>query len=305
MPELPEVQTTATSLTPLLNQTVTNVHIFQPKLRFGVPDDLDRLQGLDLVNIKRRAKYLILTFSQSNIEKHLLIHLGMSGSLQQHPIGTQKRKHDHVIIEFGNTQLHYHDPRRFGMILWLDDYQHKLIDHLGVEPLDDDFNADYLYRLIHARKHPMTRPIKAVIMEQSVVVGVGNIYATESLFLSGIHPLTPANQLSPSQLASLVGFIKQVLTISIQKGGSTLRDFTVADGKMGYFQQTLNVYGKKNAPCPSCGTAIETVKIAQRASSYCPTCQPLLPLADLTHVPTKAKNLKKANDTTANLKNLR
>lgn len=279
MPELPEVQTTATSLTPLLNQTVSQVQVFQPKLRFAVPDDLDRLQGLTLVNIERRAKYLLLTFAKSAQTKKLLIHLGMSGSLQQHPQGTPKRKHDHVIIEFGNTQLHYHDPRRFGMVLWLDDYQHKLLDHLGLEPLDAAFDADYLYQKIHQGKNPITRPIKAVIMEQSVVVGVGNIYATESLFLANIHPLTPANLLTHSQLVTLVGFIKKVLQISIEKGGSTLRDFTVADGKMGYFQQTLNVYGKKDQPCPNCGTAIETVKIAQRASTFCPTCQPFVPAA--------------------------
>lgn len=285
MPELPEVQTTATSLKPLLNHTVKNVQVFQPKLRFGVPEDLGALVGFTLSHIERRAKYLILTFTkelaQAKAEKKLLIHLGMSGSLQQHEQGFDKRKHDHVLMAFSdgknsNKQLHYHDPRRFGMVIWLDDYQDKLISHLGLEPLDDDFNAEYLYKVIHERKNPITRPIKAVIMEQSVVVGVGNIYATESLFLSHIHPLTPANALSKKQLATLVSFIKQVLQISIEKGGSTLRDFTVADGKMGYFQQTLKVYGKKGEPCPNCDTPIETVKIAQRASTYCATCQPLV-----------------------------
>lgn len=273
MPELPEVQTTATSLLPLRQKTVKNVQVFQPKLRFTMPDNLTELVGYSLAAIERRAKYLIITF-QKDDEKKLLIHLGMSGSLQQHPNGFNKRKHDHLIIDFGDTQLHYHDPRRFGMVLWLDDYQNKLLDHLGIEPLDDDFTGQYLYDLIHQHK-PIARPIKAVIMEQSVVVGVGNIYATESLFLANIHPLTPAKDLSLAQLDILVTFIKQVLLISIDKGGSTLRDFTVADGKTGYFQQTLRVYGKKGEPCPTCGTAIENVKIAQRASTFCPTCQQL------------------------------
>lgn len=276
MPELPEVQTTATSLLPLLNQSVTRIDIYQPKLRFPMPADLDSLIGYQLSKIERRAKYLILTFINKGKEKKLLVHLGMSGSLQQHPQGFEKRKHDHLIMTFGNLQqLHYHDPRRFGMVLWLDDYQEKLIDHLGVEPLDDEFDGKYLYQLIHQRKSPITRPIKAVIMEQGVVVGVGNIYATESLFLSQIHPLTPAHALTLQQLDTLVGFIKEVLQISIKKGGSTLRDFTVADGKTGYFQQTLRVYGKKGEPCPSCDSPIETVKIAQRASTFCPTCQPM------------------------------
>lgn len=280
MPELPEVQTTATSLKPLLGQTVSNITVFQPKLRWQIPDDLDSLLDFRLQNIERRAKYLILTFSKGKKQKKLLVHLGMSGSLQQHPQGFEKRKHDHLIIYFEKTdlttQLHYHDPRRFGMVLWLDEYQDKLIDKLGIEPLADDFDGQYLYNFIHNRKKPISRPIKAVIMEQQVVVGVGNIYATESLFLAGIHPLQPADTISLEDLTNLVGFIRQILQTSIEKGGSTLKDFTVADGQTGYFQQTLLVYGKKGAPCPHCGTPIENVKIAQRASTFCPQCQILI-----------------------------
>ena len=216
----------------------------------------------------------------------------MSGSLQQHPLGFDKRKHDHVILTFNDgkklTQLHYHDPRRFGMLLWLDDYEDKLITHLGVEPLSEDFSADYLYHHIHNRKKPIERPIKSVIMAQEIVVGVGNIYATESLFLSKIHPLTPAHLISHEQLTTLVAHIRQVLQTSIEKGGSTLKDFTVADGKTGYFQQTLLVYGHKGGDCPSCGTTIDNVKINQRASTFCPTCQPLI-----THKKTVKKSLKK------------
>lgn len=281
MPELPEVQTTATSLKPLLGQTMSKITVFQPKLRWQVPEDIHSLKNAKLIDIKRRAKYLILTFKLAdNRDRKLLIHLGMSGSLQQHKPSTIKRKHDHVIMHFDKsgltTQLHYHDPRRFGMILWLDEYQDKLITKLGIEPLEDGFDGQYLYNFIHNRKKPIARPIKAVIMEQQVVVGVGNIYATEALFLAGIHPLQPADSISLKDLTKLVGFIRQILHTSIEKGGSTLKDFTVADGKTGYFQQILRVYGKNGEPCPQCGTPIESVKIAQRASTFCPICQPFI-----------------------------
>lgn len=276
MPELPEVQTTATSLQPLLKTKVQSIQIFQPKLRWQMPDNLANLIHYQLINIERRAKYLILTFTKQNIEKKLIIHLGMSGSLQQHPKGFSNRKHDHLIITFDNKmQLHYHDPRRFGAILWFDDYQDKLLNHLGIEPLSDEFTGDYLYQTIHQRTKGVTRPIKSVIMEQQIVVGVGNIYATESLFLSSIHPLTPANQLSKPQLTTLVGHIKTILQQAIIQGGTTLKDFTTGEGKTGYFQQTLLVYGHKGEPCPTCQTPIDSVKINQRASTFCPKCQPL------------------------------
>lgn len=281
MPELPEVQTTATSLVPLLGQTIRKITIFQPKLRWQVPNDISELKNARLIDIKRRAKYLILTFKLADsTDKKLLIHLGMSGSLQQHKSSTIKRKHDHLIVHFDKagltTQLHYHDPRRFGAVLWLEDYQDKLINHLGIEPLADGFTGQYLYNYIHNRKKPITRPIKSVIMEQQVVVGVGNIYATESLFLASIHPLQPADSITVEKLNELADFIREILQVSIQKGGSTLKDFTVGEGKTGYFQQTLQVYGKKDQPCPKCGSMIESIKISQRASTFCPKCQPLI-----------------------------
>lgn len=308
MPELPEVETTKTSLTPLLGQKVTAIKIFQPKLRWVMPDDLDALVDYVLDSVERRAKYLILNFSStvSNITpqadrpktRQLLIHLGMSGSLQQLSYGTDKRKHDHLVIEFTNTnnersQLHYYDPRRFGSVLWYQDYGSKLLDHLGPEPLSDAFTADYLYHFIQRTKstennkavetaisnkpsRPITRPIKSVIMEQQVVVGVGNIYATESLYLSGIHPATPAHHLSYDQITTLVGHIKTILQKAIKLGGSTLRDFTVADGQTGYFQQTLNVYGRQGEACLHCETVLENVKLNGRASVYCALCQPLI-----------------------------
>ena len=295
MPELPEVETTKTSLTPLLGQSVNAVNVFQPKLRWSMPDDLPHLEGYILESVERRAKYLILTFLPRIKEqqaRQLIIHLGMSGSLQQHPYGTDKRKHDHLIMVFGDAnnletamQLHYHDPRRFGAVLWFEDYSHKLLDHLGPEPLSTDFTADYLYHLIQRtetnettgrhKKRPVARPIKSVIMEQQVVVGVGNIYATESLYLAGIHPATPAHQLSYEQIALLVEHIKIILQKSIQLGGSTLRDFTVASGQTGYFQQTLHVYGKQGQPCPNCETLLANIKITGRASVFCPHCQAL------------------------------
>lgn len=304
MPELPEVETTKTSLAPLLEQRLTAVEVFQPKLRWLMPADLDALIDYTLQNVERRAKYLILTFipnaelvensqtmteSNSLRQRKLIIHLGMSGSLQQHPVGTDKRKHDHLVITFDNangiqSQLHYHDPRRFGAVLWYKDYSAKLLDHLGPEPLSADFTADYLYQLIQrsngdettekkTKKRPITRAIKSVIMEQQVVVGVGNIYATESLYLAAIHPATPAHNLSYNQIVILVDHIKIILQRAIELGGSTLRDFTVASGQTGYFQQTLNVYGKQGESCPHCDTALDNIKINGRASVFCPSCQ--------------------------------
>ena len=309
MPELPEVETTKTSLTPLLGQQVVDVKVFQPKLRWSMPDNLSELVDYTLDSVERRAKYLILNFipltsvnTNASIQpnslapRQLLIHLGMSGSLQQHSHGTDKRKHDHLVVTFSGadnsqTQLHYYDPRRFGSVLWFKDYGHKLLDHLGPEPLSADFTADYLYHLIQRSdnpnqtlnnnianktnsKQPIKRAIKSVIMEQQVVVGVGNIYATESLYLSGIHPATPANEVSHEQIIILVEHIKAILKKAITLGGSTLRDFTVASGQTGYFQQTLNVYGRQGETCPHCDTLLENIKLNGRASVFCPNCQP-------------------------------
>ncbi|MGP5212721.1 bifunctional DNA-formamidopyrimidine glycosylase/DNA-(apurinic or apyrimidinic site) lyase [Psychrobacter immobilis] len=312
MPELPEVETTKTSLAPLLGQRIIDVKVFQPKLRWAMPDDLDSLIDYTLDSVERRAKYLTLNFlpllpnddsaaaqTDTLVPRQLLVHLGMSGSLQQQSYGTEKRKHDHLIIVFkgvNNTkvQLHYYDPRRFGSVLWHKDYSAKLLDHLGPEPLSDGFTADYLYQLIQrsnlldhsadtvaignakSKKQPIARAIKSVIMEQQVVVGVGNIYATESLYLSAIHPATPAHQLSHAQMIILVDHIKVILQKAIALGGSTLRDFTVADGQTGYFQQTLNVYGRQGETCPHCDAVLENIKINGRASVFCPNCQPIL-----------------------------
>ncbi|MFB6348423.1 bifunctional DNA-formamidopyrimidine glycosylase/DNA-(apurinic or apyrimidinic site) lyase [Moraxella sp. ZJ142] len=305
MPELPEVETTKASLTPLIGKTVRQVQIRYPKLRYEIPSDLPSLVGFRLTAIHRRAKYLLLDFyhAKDNRQKTLLIHLGMSGSLQQH-IDEPPKKHDHVLIDFGDDgdngslnngdsldsiTLHYHDPRRFGMMLWVvnDDYigtldtAERFLEKLGPEPLGNKFDLNYLRRIIHRtgekHKKPIAKPIKALIMEQAIVVGVGNIYAAESLFLSKIHPLTPACRLDDDQLSLLIDNIKQILHRAIEQGGSSLKDFTVGEGKTGYFQQTLLVYGRDGQSCTMCGTILENVKIAGRASVYCPHCQPLTP----------------------------
>lgn len=294
MPELPEVETTKASLEPLLHQTVAKVSIRYPTLRYAIPKDLDSLIGFRLVAVRRRAKYLLLDFyhQADNRHKTVLVHLGMSGSLQQHH-DIEPRKHDHLLIDFINddgmvTTLHYHDPRRFGMILWThnDDYidtpdtAERFLAHLGPEPLDDAFDVDYLRALIFpANKKPVAKPIKTLIMDQSVVVGVGNIYAAESLFLSHIHPLTPACHIDGDKLEKLVANIKDILAKAIIQGGSSLKDFTVGDGKTGYFQQTLLVYGRDGEHCYHCGSLLENTKISGRASVYCPSCQPIQALS--------------------------
>lgn len=280
MPELPEVETTKLSLSPLIGKTLNDIYLSGYRLREPIPIDLDRLIGARLVRVIRRAKYLLLQFEQLECEQfdpnptqkslNLLVHLGMSGSLQQHT-HLSPRKHDHVVMGFDDgTRLHYHDPRRFGMVMWAVDAQ-KYLNKLGVEPLSEHFDVTYLT----AATQKTTKAIKSVIMEQSVVVGVGNIYAVESLFLSNIHPATPACRLNHQQIKTLVHHIKAVLARSIEQGGSTLKDFTVGAGKTGYFQQTLLAYGREGKPCVVCQTPLQSLKINGRASVYCPICQPL------------------------------
>lgn len=272
MPELPEVETTKLSLAPLIGKTINDVYTSSYRLREPIPANLDELVGAKLVRVVRRAKYLLLDFNKHGSPLRLLIHLGMSGSLQQHET-LSPRQHDHVIFGFDRVRLHYHDPRRFGIVMWADEGE-RYLSKLGIEPLDEAFNGEYLYDIIHKNtKKPITRPIKSVIMEQSAVVGVGNIYAVESLFLSGIHPATPAYHLQRDQINTLADNIKMILARAIQQGGSTLRDFTVGEGKTGYFQQVLLAYGRAGEPCTVCQEILENIKIGGRASVYCPTCQ--------------------------------
>ncbi|MGR2672256.1 bifunctional DNA-formamidopyrimidine glycosylase/DNA-(apurinic or apyrimidinic site) lyase [Acinetobacter soli] len=269
MPELPEVETTKTSLLPLLHHRVQSVTVRDSRLRWAIPDDISRLVGQELRALKRRSKYILAEFETDQ----MLWHLGMSGSFRLCTAQDELRKHDHLILTFDDgTELRYHDPRRFGCILWLnDEHQKKLIDTLGPEPLSDAFNADYLYEKLRTKQVG----IKIAIMDNHVVVGVGNIYATESLFNQGIHPAQPANTLSSEQIAGLVVEIKRILSNAIQLGGSTLRDYTNAMGENGYFQQTLLAYGRAGEMCVNCETTLENMKLGQRASVFCPQCQPL------------------------------
>jgi len=269
MPELPEVETTKTSLLPLLHHRVQSVTVRDSRLRWAIPDDISRLVGQELRALKRRSKYILAEFETDQ----MLWHLGMSGSFRLCTAQDELRKHDHLILTFDDgTELRYHDPRRFGCILWLnDEHQKKLIDTLGPEPLSDAFNADYLYEKLRTKQVG----IKIAIMDNHVVVGVGNIYATESLFNLGIHPAQPANTLSSKQIAGLVVEIKRILSHAIQLGGSTLRDYTNAMGENGYFQQTLLAYGRAGEMCVNCETPLENIKLGQRASVFCPQCQPL------------------------------
>ena len=268
MPELPEVETTKTSLLPLLNEKVIQVTVHQSSLRWPIPNDVQKLIGQKLIKLSRRSKYILAEFEQDS----MLWHLGMSGSFRICETTEELRKHDHLIIQFEDMELRYHDPRRFGCILWLDDQsQTKLIDTLGPEPLSDVFNADYLADKLKSK----STAIKVAIMDNHVVVGVGNIYATESLFNLGIHPAQPASSLSKVQIEKLVIEIKRILKQAIDLGGSTLRDFSNAMGENGYFQQTLLAYGRVGEMCVNCETTLENIKLGQRASAFCPQCQPL------------------------------
>ena len=273
MPELPEVETTRKGIQPYLEKAViTDVIIRNFSLRWPIPTDLAKILNQQTIHtVKRRAKYLLIQCDTGT----LMIHLGMSGSLRilDKIERGNPAKHNHVDITLDNGHLlRYTDPRRFGAILWTDQTikEHKLIAHLGPEPLLKDFHTDYLYQQALTKRCS----VKTFIMTGQVVVGVGNIYANESLFLSGIHPKTIAQNLTKAQCEKLTEQIKLVLSKAIKAGGTTLKDFTKSDGKPGYFAQQLNVYGRKNEPCRHCGNNIEHYKETQRATYYCPKCQP-------------------------------
>lgn len=270
MPELPEVETTRRGIAPhLIGQRVQRVVVRNPRLRWPIPDDLDvRLSGQRIVSVERRAKYLLIGAEVGT----LIGHLGMSGSLRMVAQGTPVEKHDHVDIELeSGWVLRYTDPRRFGAMLWSTEppLQHKLLQKLGPEPLSAEFNVDYLFQ----RSRRRSLPIKPFIMDNAVVVGVGNIYASEALFAAGIDPRREAGSVSKARYARLTDEIKRVLAVAIEQGGTTLRDFVGGDGKPGYFQQELFVYGRAGQPCLSCGRALRDVKLGQRASVFCSQCQ--------------------------------
>ncbi len=270
MPELPEVETSRRGIAPhITGHSVRRVIIRQPRLRWPVPDTLPQLlQGKKLLAVERRGKYLLLRFHHGTA----ILHLGMSGSLRIATASTALRDHDHVDFEFNHRKiLRLHDPRRFGCVLWTDApiTQHPLLAKLGPEPLSDDFDGELLYRL--SRKRQCS--IKAFIMNSHIVVGVGNIYACESLFLAGIHPKRKAGAVSRQRYQLLASAIKQILSAAIEQGGTTLRDFTREDGQPGYFAQQLFVYGKAGAPCAHCGKALRQINQQQRSTFYCAHCQ--------------------------------
>jgi formamidopyrimidine-DNA glycosylase len=270
MPELPEVETTLRGLAPhLTGQRIAQVVIRNPQLRWPIPPQLPAiLHGQTIHALKRRAKYLLLQCDSGT----LILHLGMSGSLRILPAHTAPEKHDHFDLLLSNGKLmRLRDPRRFGAVLWHagDVMQHPLLASLGPEPLLDEFDAAYLYRVTRKR----TAAIKLVLMDSHVVVGVGNIYANEALFRSGIRPQLPAGKLSLPRCARLVQSIRETLSASITQGGSTLRDFVDSNGKPGYFQQSYMVYGRAGEPCRLCGTAIKQIVQGQRSTFYCPGCQ--------------------------------
>ncbi len=270
MPELPEVETTLRGIQPhIANKTIKQVVVRNGRLRWPVPEGLPNLlRGQPLRLLQRRGKYILLSFPKG----HAMLHLGMSGSLRIVSAAEPPRLHDHIDIAFSDgTVLRYHDPRRFGSLLWVegDPLAHELLVDLGPEPLSDAFSVDYLYTASRRRK----QAVKPFIMDSKIVVGVGNIYATEALFSSGIRPTKPAGRVSRKHYEMLVADIKQVLANAITQGGTTLRDFVGGDGKPGYFKQQLQAYGRGGQPCVVCTKPLKEVRLGQRSTVYCTVCQ--------------------------------
>lgn len=270
MPELPEVETTCRGLAPhIVNQEIIGVIARRPNLRWPIPnEELQTLVGEKLLAVQRRGKYLLFRFAPGTI----IGHLGMSGTMRIVTAETQLKAHDHIDIVFsGGKIMRFNDPRRFGALLYTanDPATHPLIANLGPEPLSDDFTTDYLFTQTRKR----TTNIKTFIMTSQIVVGVGNIYASEALFKAGIRPTTAAGKIAKVRLERLVQSIKTVLQNSILQGGTTLRDFVNSDGAPGYFKQQLSVYGRSGDNCLQCQQPIREIKQAGRATYYCAICQ--------------------------------
>ncbi|PNH88007.1 DNA-formamidopyrimidine glycosylase [Vibrio diazotrophicus] len=268
MPELPEVEVSRMGISPhLVGQKVRSLVFRTPKLRWDIPVELKQMEGQIIRSISRRAKYLLIETDIGTA----IVHLGMSGSLRVLDGFITAGKHDHVDLTLSNGKvLRYNDPRRFGAWLWCPiGESHAVLGNIGPEPLTDEFDAPYM---VEKAKNKRVA-VKQFIMDNKIVVGVGNIYASESLFSSRIHPQRPACSLSLDEWKTLVAEIKAVLTGAIAQGGTTLKDFAQADGKPGYFAQELQVYGKAKQACPSCGKPIIDLKIGQRNTYFCPICQ--------------------------------
>lgn len=269
MPELPEVETTRLGLIPFCKgQVIEKIVIRNPSLRWPIESSLKhRLQGQTIHDIKRRAKYLLFELDHGT----LIGHLGMSGHFKVKEPLEDWLKHDHFAIELANHSLRLNDPRRFGAILYTENEwkDYPKFAHLGPEPLERVFNAQYLLKAMHKR----STAIKPTLMDNKIVVGVGNIYACEALFRAKISPHKSANQLSLDECKTLVSKIKQVLKQAIQSGGTTLKDFQHSEGKLGYFGNKLKVYGRYEEPCEACFGPIAKVVMGQRSTFYCPNCQ--------------------------------
>ena len=272
MPELPEVETTRRGIEPyMINRRIQSIEIRESRMRWPIEDCVLELVGHKAERVERRAKYLLIPSKVGT----LILHLGMSGSLRICPTGHELKKHDHFIVGLeGNMEMRLHDPRRFGAVLWhgINDgpvMEHPLLQHLGPEPLSDRFDSDYFAASCSNRK----TSIKQHIMNSKTVVGVGNIYASEALFRSGIKPTRKAGNISKPRLIRLNEQIKQVLSEAIKQGGTTLRDFLREDGKPGYFKQRLQVYDRAGEPCRDCGKSIQKIVISNRSTFYCSKCQ--------------------------------
>ncbi|CAM5209617.1 bifunctional DNA-formamidopyrimidine glycosylase/DNA-(apurinic or apyrimidinic site) lyase [Alishewanella longhuensis] len=269
MPELPEVEVSRLGISPhLARQTLVKVIARQRQLRWWVPDEVVTLAQQPIISVSRRAKYLLLELPTGCI----ILHLGMSGHLKVVAAEQVAEKHDHLDFVLSSGQcLRLNDTRRFGAVLWqAKDSIHPLLATLGPEPLTAAFNADTLINACAKR----SAAIKLVLMDNKVVVGVGNIYANEALFKAGIAPQMPANKVSADKLRVLTTVVKDTLAAAIQQGGTTLRDFSQVDGKPGYFKQELLVYGRATQPCVVCATPLQEIRLGQRSTVFCPTCQP-------------------------------
>jgi formamidopyrimidine-DNA glycosylase len=271
MPELPEVETTRRGIEPhILNQKISQVIIRAPKLRWPIPKSIAKeLPGQKVISIERRAKYLLIKFKTGT----LIMHLGMSGRLQTLTAQTTPQKHDHVDILFSNGNcLRYTDPRRFGSILWTTDapLQHELLAELGPEPFDAAFTGKYLLE----KAHKKSIAVKKFIMDAKIVVGVGNIYASEALFAAALHPTRSVKTITLAEWLTLVQHIQRILKQAIKKGGTTLKDFLDTSGKPGYFSQKLQAYGRDGESCVRCDSGvIESLVIGQRNTFFCSNCQ--------------------------------
>ena len=270
MPELPEVETTRRGLLPrLVGRRIRGAVVRNANLRWPVPRDLPRrLRGEEVLDIRRRGKYLLFDCNRG----HLLVHLGMSGRLSLVPDDAPVHLHDHVDVQFeGHESLRLTDPRRFGAMLWLSGpaERHVLLSGLGIEPFDPAFDGEMLQRLARGRRVS----VKHFLMNARIVTGVGNIYASEALFQAGIHPLRSVGRISRERWNRLAEAVRETLSRALDAGGSTLRDYAAADGSPGYFQDAATVYGREGLPCRRCGTPIRAQRQGQRSTFHCPSCQ--------------------------------